>query len=143
MDRKAASVTQFIEKVLNGGDMEVLGQYCSDGVIWRAGSLGEVRGLAAYRQVLLASASCITGMSLAVKELIPAGDKVVVSFINSGVNTGPFLGYPAAGKAAQWPGLGIFTLNDYKIDEINFVVDILGLLIQLGHVIPPALQNKT
>ena len=73
-------------------------------------------------------------MHLSVRDVVAAGDKVVVRFTNSGTQTGPFLGAAPTGRHAEWLGIGIYTVTDGKISEGWFGEDILGMLIQLGLV---------
>ena len=42
------------------------------------------------------------------------------------------------GNHAEWLGIAIYTLRDDRITDAWFAEDILGLLIQLGAIAPPA-----
>jgi predicted ester cyclase len=111
------------------------GNLWAEDLAWHGGSLGDVRGLAALKAHMAASASgAFTGMHLTVSEIVAAGNKVVVRFTNSGTQTGPFLGAPPPGRHAEWLGIGIYTVTGGKISEGWFGEDILGMLLQLGLV---------
>jgi predicted ester cyclase len=60
--------------------------------------------------------------------------KVVVRFVNSGTQTGPFMGVPASGRRAEWLGIGIYRVVGGRITEAWFGEDILGMLLQLDAV---------
>ena len=77
-------------------------------------------------------------MHLEIHDTIASDDQVVLRFTNSGTNVGPFMGNPAAGKHAEWLGIGIYTLRDGRITEGWFAEDILGLLLQLDAIALPA-----
>lgn len=127
-------VRRFLDEVVNGGRFELVDQLWASDLVWRGASLGELRGIEAYRKALESSVGgSFTGMRLDIKDVIASGDKVVVYFTNSGTNTGPFLGRPATGKYAIWEGIGIYRIADGKIAEAQFVEDILGQQQMLGH----------
>lgn len=70
---------------------------------------------------------------------IAAGDKVVAQFRASGANDGPFLGFPATGRAFSLDVAEVWTFGpDGLATEGHNYADMLGLLIQLGHVAAPA-----
>jgi ketosteroid isomerase-like protein len=72
-------------------------------------------------------------------EYIAAGDKVIAQFRAVGTQDGPFLGFPASGRPFSLDVAEIWTFNDegYAIEGHNYT-DILGLLMQLGHIAVPA-----
>ncbi|WP_168735341.1 ester cyclase [Pseudothauera rhizosphaerae] len=129
-----AIVKRFLDEVVNGGRFELVDQLWASDLVWRGASLGELRGIEAYRKALESSVGgSFSRMHLDIKDVIASGDKVVVHFTNSGINTGPFLGRPATGKYAVWEGIGIYRVVNGKIAEAQFVEDILGQQQMLGH----------
>ncbi|MET7398390.1 ester cyclase [Dactylosporangium sp. NPDC005572] len=128
-----AVVRRFLEEVINGGELESLDELWAADLAWHGGSLGDVYGIDAYRQMLGADAgTAFTGMHLTIQEVISHDDKVVVRFTNSGTHTGTFRDHPATGNYAEWLGIGIYTVRDGWISEAWFAEDILGMLQQLG-----------
>jgi predicted ester cyclase len=129
-----AVVKRFLDQVVNGGHFERVDQLWAKDMVWHGASLGELRGIDAYRKALESSVGVsFTKMHLDIKDVIASGDKVVVHFTNSGDNTGPFLGLPATGKYAIWEGIGIYNVVGGKITEAWFVEDIFGQQQMLGH----------
>jgi steroid delta-isomerase-like uncharacterized protein len=136
-------VQRFLDEVVNRGRQELIDELWATDMIWRGGSLGEIHGIDAYKRYLAANATgAFTGMHLVIQEVITENDKVVVRFTNSGTQTGPFLGTPASGKHAEWPGIGIYTIRDGKITEAWFAEDILSMLLQLGTITLPNHQES-
>jgi acetyl esterase len=134
-----ATVRRFIDEVVNGGDLSALDELWAADLAWHGGSMGDIRGIEAYRAYLSASVSAaFTGMHLDVKAVITDGDQVVVRFTNGGTQTGPFMGAQPSGRHAEWLGIGIYTVRNGKISEAWFGEDILGMLLQLGAVSLPA-----
>jgi acetyl esterase len=135
----SAVVRRFIDKVVNGGDVDAVGDLWADDLVWHGGSMGDVHGIEAFRQHLKANASgAFTGMHLQIDDLIEAEDKVIVRFTNGGTQTGTFMGTPASGRDARWFGIGIYAVAGGRIGEAWFGEDILGMLLQLGAVTLPA-----
>ncbi|MER5757857.1 ester cyclase [Streptomyces sp. NPDC002082] len=137
-----AVVRRFIDEVVNGGDLDAIDELWASDMIWRGGSLGEYRGIGAYKQFMAANAGgAFTGMRLDITQVVADGDTVVLLFTNSGTHTGAFLGAPATGKHAVWLGTGVYRIEDGKIAEATFAEDILGLLLQLGITTLPGRAN--
>lgn len=65
------------------------------------------------------------------------GDKVYTYAFWEGTQTGAFMGIPATGKKAHVEYMDIWRVKDGKIVENWVVMDIMGLMIQLGVVPPP------
>jgi acetyl esterase len=140
-EEPATVVRRFIDEIVNGGggDVGALGDLWTDDLAWHGGSMGDIHGLDAFRDYLTANAAgAFTGMHLRVDDLISAGDTVVVRFVNSGTQTGPFMGAPATGRPAEWLGIGIYRITAGKISEAWFGEDILGMLLQLEAITLPA-----
>jgi acetyl esterase len=138
-DDPATVVTRFIHDVVNGGDIDAVDDLWADDLTWHGGSLGDIHGLDAFKTHLRANTSgAFDDMHLRIDEIVTDQDKVAVRFVNSGTQTGPFLGTPAAGRHAQWQGINLYTVANGKITEVWIAEDILGMLQQLGAVQLPA-----
>src|ERR1700756_535594 len=94
-DPDVAVVRRFIDEVINEGKIDLAGDFWSEDLTWHGGSLGEVRGLEAYKQMLrAASAGAFSGMHLTIHDVVAAAGKVSVRLTNGGTHTGPFLARP-------------------------------------------------
>lgn len=121
------------EELVNKGDLSSIDKYWTEDAIWRGGSLGEYHGRAALKEMAEANVGkAFTEMHIEIKNIIASGDKVVVHFINSGLNSGSFMGYSPTNKTAKWQGMGIYRLANGRIEEATFSEDILDVFIQLG-----------
>lgn len=67
-----------------------------------------------------------------------AGDKVFTYAYWEATQTGAFMGIPPTGKKVHVEYMDIWRIKDNKIVENWVVMDIMGLMIQLGVVPPPA-----
>jgi predicted ester cyclase len=140
VNEPTAVVRRFIDEVVNSGRFELIDELWAPEMVWRGGSLGEIEGIDAYKAFLTANASgAFSEMFLTVDQITSTGDTVWVSFTNSAVHSGEFMGTAATGRHAKWTGTGIYTVQDGKIVSGTFVEDILGMLLQLGVTTLPAI----
>ena len=72
-----------------------------------------------------------------IEDIIAEGDRVGMLWRLTGTHKGALFGIPATGRRIDIHEFGIFRLKDGKISEGWFMADELGLLIQLGCMLPP------
>ena len=65
-------------------------------------------------------------------------DRYCCRFTMSGVHNGPFFGVPATGKPYVLPGITIMRFSGGTAIERWSSADMLGVLVQIGAVSPPA-----
>src|SRR5207248_9468284 len=70
------------------------------------------------------------------EEMVADGDKVALRWTARGTHQGPFMGMAPTGKSVSWSGVNFYRLSGGKIVEEWGLVDMLGLLHQLG-ALPP------
>ena len=78
------------------------------------------------------------GNTLTVHETFTDGDRLVCRFTLTGRHDGPFLGVPATGRDIALPGITILHFRDGRCVERWSSADMLGVLVQIGAVPPPA-----
>ncbi|CUS06271.1 conserved protein of unknown function [Candidatus Promineifilum breve] len=72
-------------------------------------------------------------------DYLAAGNKVIAQFRAVGTQDGPFLGFPATGRAFSLDVAEVWTFDeDGRAVEGHNYGDTLGLLMQLGHMPVPA-----
>lgn len=82
--------------------------------------------------------SAFPDFTITIDELMVAGDKVWARQRGGGTNSGSFAGRPATGRVAFTDVIDVVRIQDGKIVEHWGVPDQLGMMMQLGHVSPPA-----
>jgi steroid delta-isomerase-like uncharacterized protein len=136
MDNKEI-VRQFVEETLNRGNLAAAGQFMADDVVEQVPFPGQGPGLAGVVEVIRQMRGGFSDLHFEILEQIAEGDKVVSRFEWTGTHRGPFLGVPATGKSARVWGTVIDRLENGKIKDTRLIMDVMGLMIQLGVIPPP------
>lgn len=74
---------------------------------------------------------------IALDDALQEGDKVALRFTLKGTHQGDFMGVPATGKPVVITGQSFFQFKGPKIVERWQLVDLLGVMVQIGAVPPP------
>jgi steroid delta-isomerase-like uncharacterized protein len=129
-------VRRFVEEVLVGGDFAALAELTTCTCIDHAASAGQPGGLAGVARLMIAWRAAFPNLAITVEELAAAGDRVAARWTLSGTHRGAFLGVRPTGRRVAVAGLELYRLAAGRIVERWAVVDLLGLLRQLGAPVP-------
>ncbi|HEX3628032.1 MAG TPA: ester cyclase [Verrucomicrobiae bacterium] len=141
MHKNSNIVREFIEEVLNKGNIDATGKYFWEDMVEQVPLPGQGQGLAGLKNVLHGMRAAFPDMNWSIEEQINEGDKVVTRFEWTGTHRAEFLGIPASGRAVKIWGMVIDRLEGGKIKETRIIMDTLGLMIQLGALPPPKLSE--
>jgi predicted ester cyclase len=95
MKNHANLIREFIDDVLNHGNIEATGEYFHEDVVELARFPGQGPGLNGLKDVLHRFHAAFPNMHWLVEEQIEEGDKVVSRFVWTGTLRAEFLGVPA------------------------------------------------
>ena len=137
MKNNSEIVRQFIERVLNHGDFDAVGEYFCTDMVEEVPLPGQGPGVEGLKDVLRGMRASFPDMKWVVEEQIESGAKVVSRFTWTGTHLAPFLGVPATGRRVTVWGMVIDQFEGEKIKSTRIIMDALGLMAQLG-VFPPA-----
>lgn len=138
MNPPSAIVREFIERVLNGGDIDATGQYFWEGVVEEVPLPGQGPGLDGLKDILRQLRLAFPDMHWVVEEQIEDGEKVASRFTWTGTHRGVFLGVPATGRHVSVWGVVIDQFQGGRIKSTRIIMDALGLMAQLGAIPGPA-----
>lgn len=132
-EQNKAIVTQYMEGLNKGGDFEVLKEltapefvtYCPSRSNEPISRKEDIEGHIMFNKAF-------PDLSWNVQEMIPAGEKVIVSYIGRGTHKGEFEGIPATGNQIEWSGTAIIRIENGKIVEEKEDNDGLNIMLQLG-----------
>ena len=130
-------VLEFIEVMLNQGNIEAADNYFCQDVVEQVPFPGQRPGIDGIKDVLQGLCDAFTDMHWTVIEQICEDEKVLSRFEWTGKHTGEFLGVAPTYNTVNVWGMLIDHFQDGKIKETRIIMDTLGLLIQLGAVPAP------
>lgn len=136
MQDNSTIVRRFIEKAINAGDIDSAGQFVWEDVVEQVPFPGQGPGLKGLKDVLRSMRSAFPDLHFSVEEQIAEGDKVLTRFEWTGTHQGEFLGVSPTERHVKIWGMVIDRLLHGKIKETRIIMDMLGLMAQLG-VFPP------
>jgi steroid delta-isomerase-like uncharacterized protein len=128
-------VKNFVEEVINRGNIDATGKYFREDMVEQVPLPGQGPGIAGLQDVLRGMRAAFPDLNFRIEEQIAEGDKVLTRFEWTGTHRAEFLGVPATGRPVKVWGMVIDRLVDGKIKDTRIIMDSLGLMMQLG-VIP-------
>ena len=137
MHDNATIVRNFVEEVINRGNIEAAGQYAWDDVVEQVPLPGQGPGLDGLKHIVRVLRTAFPDINFSIQEQISEADKVLSRFVWTGTHRGEFLGVPATGRPVSVWGMVIDRLVQGRIKDTRILMDTLGLMIQLGVVPPP------
>jgi len=129
-------VRRFVDAVINRGDDSAMRELVHPKYLYRAPNQ-ELRGRDALKVFFNTYRKGLPDLNVSIDDLVASGDKVVISITLNGTHTGDLMGIPATGKPLSVHGMVISRLEDGQIVEEWEILDMLGLVQQLGVVSLP------
>jgi steroid delta-isomerase-like uncharacterized protein len=138
MHDNAAIVRQFVDEVITQGNMEIASQYVWEDVVEQVPFPGQGPGLEGLKDVLQGMRTAFPDLIFSIQEQVTEGDKVASRFEWTGTHKAAFLGVPPTGRFVRVWGIVIDRLEEGRIKDTRIIMDIFGLMMQLGVLAPPA-----
>ena len=137
-----AIVRNFIEEVINQGRFDSASQFVWEDVVEQVPLPGQGPGLEGLNDILRGMRSAFPDLHFAVEEQITEGDKVLTRFEWTGTHQGAFIGIPPTGRPVKVWGMVIDRLEGSRIKDTRILMDMLGLMMQLGLFPPSSAQGS-
>ena len=137
MSQAGSIVRGFIEEVINQGRIDSAGDYFWDDMVEQVPFPGQGPGLQGLKDVLRGLLAAFPDMRWSVEEQLTEGERVLTRFEWTGTHRGAFLGVPATGRTVKIWGMVVDRIHEGRIKDTRILMDMLGLMIQLGVVSPP------
>ena len=131
MDENIAIVRRLTDEGFVGGKVDVVDDTVAESCLDHDPMPGQPEGREGQRATCQMVVDGLSDRSIK-EDYLAVGDKVVENWVFTGTHTGDFLGIPATGKRLEIRGLEIWRLEDAKIVERWGVIDVAGVLDQLG-----------
>ncbi len=130
-------VRRFVDEVINRGDYAAIPELVHPDYVYRSPDQ-ELRGHAALEALFTDYRNGLPDLDTSIDDLVVAGDTVVISVTMSGTHTGDLMGIPPTGESIAVRGMVQSRLEGGRIIEEWEILDMLGLLQQLGVVSLPS-----
>jgi len=130
-----ALVRRYFEEVWNKGNLDLVDELVSVDIVGHVRE-GEFTGFEGNKQHVISFRTPFPDVHITIEDLIAEGDKVAMRYTVTGTHKDELMGIiPPTGKQVTMTGIVIFRIADGKFGEVWSIVDMLGLMQQLG-VIP-------
>lgn len=133
------AVVRAIEEAWNENRLDALDDLFTDNFVAHTAIPGMPPGIAGAKMAHAGSMQAFPDRRTSIEDLLADGDQVVARIRMTGTNTGglPWMGIPANGRTVSTEWISIYRLADGKVVEHRAVMDILGMLQQLGAIPTP------
>lgn len=137
MSDNKRTIRRYYEEVFNQGRLEVLDEIVVPNHVEHNPLPGQTQGVEGVKQ-RVAMLRAAFNPQFTLEDVLAEGDKVVVRWSNRGTHLADFFGVPATGRTVVVSGIDIHQLRDGKMSEHWDVVDIFGVMMQIGAIPAPS-----
>ena len=137
-EENKALLRRFIE-IWNTGNLATADEFVSADLIDHSLPPGLPPGLAGFKLLVSGFRAAFPDLRITIDDLMAQGDKAAARVTFRGTQRGEFQGIPATGKSFTMGAIGILRFKAGEVVEHWAVLDLLGLLTQLG--VAPAQHN--
>ena len=136
-DDNKALVRRYYDEVFNERRVELVDELAVEDYVEHDPFPGQGDGRADLRARVELILAAMNPLRFDVQDVVAEGDRVVVRWVQQGTQTGPFMGMPPTGRQYTMAGIDVHRLRDGRMAEHWHVVDLFGLLQQLGAIPAP------
>jgi steroid delta-isomerase-like uncharacterized protein len=135
MEQNKALVRRYYQ-MLDKGEIGAILELFAEDIVWRFSGMGALdkKGLEGLIQGFR---TAFPDMNHALDAQTAEGDWVTTPLTFTGTHSGDMMGIPPSGKRVEIRGINIHRIVDAKIAEAETVVDMLGLMQQIGAIPTP------
>ena len=131
-DPDAKTIVRRWATAWNQGDVEAAVALLSPAYVRYDANLPEVVGPEAEKQFMQGVLAAFAGLEIAAQAILADGDLVAVRLVISGRHVGEFLGVAPTNQQVRFQSHEFFRVEGDKLAEQWVVMDVAGLLQQLG-----------
>jgi len=135
-DNKAL-VRRYYDEVFNERRVDLVDELAVQDYVEHDPFPGQGDGRADLRARVELILAAMNPLRFDVQDVVAEGDRVVVRWVQQGTQSGSFMGIPPTGRQYTMAGIDVHRLRDGRMAEHWHVVDLFGLLQQLGAIPAP------
>jgi steroid delta-isomerase-like uncharacterized protein len=132
-----AIARRIYEEVINTGDLSLADQYIDQDMVSHNNPPDTPEGIEGFKHFVTTFRAAFPDLVFTIEDLIAERDRVVARATIRGTHKADFMGVPATGRAIEMESIDIMRFADDKVVEHWGQGDAVGLMQQLGAVIPP------
>ncbi len=141
-EKNKAAARRIPVEMINQGKLNVVGEIISENFVNHSHPPGmPAKGHAAITELFTMLRSAFPDIQISLDHEIAEGEYVVHHITVTGTHKGDFMGHAATDKKATWKEIHILRFAEGKVVEHWGVVDMMGLMMQLG-VMPQGETTK-
>ena len=133
-DQRKDLVKTFYDEVMTGGNLDRIGDLCTEGVVDHEAPPEWPTGIEGVRQTMQMFRTAFPDLTATVEEAIQEGDVVAARVRMTGTHEGEFQGIPASHNKIDIETIDMIRLEGEKCAEHWGVSDNLALMQQIGAV---------
>jgi steroid delta-isomerase-like uncharacterized protein len=139
--RENKAITRRIfEEVINTGDLSLADQFIAQEMVSHNNPPDAPSGMEGFKHFVTTFRAAFPDLTFTIEDMIAERDKVVARVTMRGTHKGDFMGVPATARGVDMDSIDIMRFADGKVVEHWGQGDVVGLLQQLGAVVPPTAQ---
>jgi steroid delta-isomerase-like uncharacterized protein len=136
VDENRALDRRYVTEVLDQGNLDAIDELMAPDYV------GHVPGYppmsrADDRAMLTMLRAAFPDLRFTIEDQIADGDRVMHRLVAQGTHTGAFMGVPPTGRRVTVTGMNVNRIVDGRIAEAWGIIDMLGLLQQIGAIPTP------
>lgn len=121
------------------GNFDLIAEYVAeDYVEYNSASPEPIRGRDGYRENVQMVRSAFPDLEVSTEDLIVTDETAVNHWTITGTHEGAAMGIEPTGRQVEFSGISIGKFADGKVVEGRTIVDMYGLMQQLGVIEPPS-----
>ncbi len=134
-----ALLHRFVDEVINGRDLDrALAELVAEDFVEQNPLPGQGPGRAGLGDVLAGMFTGFPDLRWNIRETVVEADRVASFSFWTGTHQGEFLGIPATGRSVKVEAWNLDRFQDGQLTESRIIMDVIGLLTQLGAIPAPA-----
>lgn len=137
-EENAATARELVQRVLNEGDIPFADKVLSESYVEGSPMPGGTTDKAGAIAMFTMMREMTPDMHIDIEDVIASGNKVAMRSTMTGTDTTGMPGLPATGKPFTMGAIDVFTFDDAGMNSEHYgVYDIMGMMMQLGHIPAP------
>ena len=142
-EENKAVVRRMLDELFNKGNLDLAEELLAPDFVEHDPAMPEdLHGIEAFKQYVSGYRSAFPDIHIEVEDQVAEGDRVATRWTGTGTHEGELMGIAPTGNRAEVAGMDISRISGGKIAESWSNYDVMGMMQQLGVVIPSPEQAQ-